>query len=416
MGVLYVNVGGSWVPVGGGTTDEVAIGPDDPVAANPNVELWYDTDAPSAGASLYANRNLLDNGQHSVNQRQVGNIVIGSATFLADRWMGYDTGVGTAYFYWSTAAAFGVFPPAGRPRPGNILAVQMNVAEAAAALSAGDWIYVRQGIEGQFLQHLNWGSADPRPLVLSVDVYSPIATTYVVELERLEATARSISKLLPVPAGFSTQVLTFPGDSTTPITNDNASRLSLNFWLTAGSSWTSGALNTSWNNRVDINRAGGISNAWQATVSQPVAFTNVQLEIGTTPTPYEVRPFDQELAKAMRYYEKSYPYATIPGSNAGGIGAAAANVFDGSVPTRLQMTGVDFRVTKRIAPLTYQAAWTLDGTLGYIAPYNAPATKLQVGTYGTHGDRQWAADYMTLNVSGATNTYYQFHWAGGCEI
>jgi len=50
MGVLYANVGGVWVPVGGGVgggSDEVFIGPNDPIGTAPTTELWYDSDAPT---------------------------------------------------------------------------------------------------------------------------------------------------------------------------------------------------------------------------------------------------------------------------------------------------------------------------------------------------------------------------------
>lgn len=33
---------------GGSGTDEVFVGPDDPIATTPSIELWYDSDAPSA--------------------------------------------------------------------------------------------------------------------------------------------------------------------------------------------------------------------------------------------------------------------------------------------------------------------------------------------------------------------------------
>jgi hypothetical protein len=52
MGMLKAKVGADWVPVsaGGGSsggtgTDEVWVGPDDPIVAAPTIELWYDSDA-----------------------------------------------------------------------------------------------------------------------------------------------------------------------------------------------------------------------------------------------------------------------------------------------------------------------------------------------------------------------------------
>jgi len=43
MGALKVKVGGSWIDIGGGSADEVWVGPDAPTS--PDTELWYDTDA-----------------------------------------------------------------------------------------------------------------------------------------------------------------------------------------------------------------------------------------------------------------------------------------------------------------------------------------------------------------------------------
>lgn len=44
MGVLYARVAGAWVPISSGGTSEVEIGTDDPIGANANAELWFDTD------------------------------------------------------------------------------------------------------------------------------------------------------------------------------------------------------------------------------------------------------------------------------------------------------------------------------------------------------------------------------------
>jgi len=56
MPTLKALIGGQWVAVssggGGSGSDEVFIQADDPIAANPLAELWYDTDAPSLSTQL----------------------------------------------------------------------------------------------------------------------------------------------------------------------------------------------------------------------------------------------------------------------------------------------------------------------------------------------------------------------------
>jgi hypothetical protein len=43
--------------------------------------------------------------------------------------------------------------------------------------------------------------------------------------------------------------------------------------------------------------------------------TGIQLELGSVPTSFEVRPFSVELQMCQRYYEKSYSINTAPGTN-----------------------------------------------------------------------------------------------------
>jgi hypothetical protein len=304
MGVLKAWVNGAWVPVGGGSSgggasDVVWVDPNAPT--DPNIELWYDTDASGSGsAAMVSGRNLLDNGQMAVKQRSLTTMTMTSGT-LADRWTSINSGVGTTTLTYTTYANFGVNVPAGRPRPGNVEYIMVTVAEAAGALAAGDLLLRQQNIEGQLLQHLNWGSADAAPLTFSFDVFSHIATTFVVELQHTETVTRSISRLVSVPVGFSTQIVSFPGDTVTPITNDAGGRLALVFWIEAGSNFTSGPLQTAWGTQVAANRCAGISNALAATANNIFAITNCQLEIGTLATPYEVRRYDDELAHCQRY-------------------------------------------------------------------------------------------------------------------
>lgn len=49
MAVAYVNIGGTWVPIGGGIVDPVWVDPNPPT--DPTVELWFDTDASNTVSS-----------------------------------------------------------------------------------------------------------------------------------------------------------------------------------------------------------------------------------------------------------------------------------------------------------------------------------------------------------------------------
>lgn len=279
---------------------EVFIGPNDPGVT---FALWYDTDAPSVLNTLLVARNILNNGQLAVAQRTTGAITLGAASLIADRWGVTNSGIGTATLSYATTAVFGPTPPVGRPRPAYIQYISVTVAEAAGSLAAADYMQWSQGIEGINLQHLGWGTPGALPVTVSFDCYSSVASTYVCELARNEPTTRTIARTFTVPAGFSTVVLTFPGDTTTLVTNDVGARLNMTLFLGAGPSFTTGPLQTTWGNVVTAARVAGISNNFAATVGNVFAVTNLQLEPGSQATPYEVRSFANELRDCQRYYE-----------------------------------------------------------------------------------------------------------------
>jgi hypothetical protein len=272
-------------------------------------------------AGRLSGRNLLDNGQLAINQRTgggVGGVVAGNPTHLADRWKIFNGGVGAANIQYNTVAAFGGTIP-GRPRPVNLQWLQMSTAEAVGSLAVGDFMQWSQYLEGQLLQHLHWGYADAQPLVYSFDIYSSVAATYAVELFRIETAQRSISRLITVPGGWSTQTVAFPGDTVGIITNDNTARIVCTIGIGAGTNLTSGTLQSAWGNVVFANRWPGITNNFATAVNNVFSITNAQLEVGTVATPYEVRRYDDDLRHCLRYFER---LAAVP--NYGRFGMAQA--------------------------------------------------------------------------------------------
>ena len=70
----------------------------------------------------------------------------------------------------------------------------------------------------------------------------------------------------------------------------------------AGTDFTSGTLNTSWNSSTNANRAVGQVNLADNT-SNEWYITGVQLEAGTTASDFEFLPVDVNLERCLRYYE-----------------------------------------------------------------------------------------------------------------
>ena len=248
--------------------------------------------------SAYPYRNLIYNGAMQITQRAaVGSAQTGKTTsgfYTADRFQHVISSLGT----W-TDTTIAEAPTGSGFR--NSFKVECTTADASPA--AGDYMLVRQQLEGQDLQRLAKGTSSAQALVLTFWVRSNVTGTYIVELEDLDNT-RSISKSYTVSASatWEKKEITFAADTTGVLDNDNAASASLNFWLGAGTTYTSGTLATNWGAQTNANRAVGQTNLASAT-SQYWQITGVQLEVGSVSSPYEFLPYGDELARCQRYYE-----------------------------------------------------------------------------------------------------------------
>ena len=79
--------------------------------------------------------------------------------------------------------------------------------------------------------------------------------------------------------------------------------MDLNWWLAAGSTYSSGTLQTSWGADTNANRAVGQVNCMDSTDNN-IYITGVQLELGSQATAFEHRTFGEELVLCQRYYQQ----------------------------------------------------------------------------------------------------------------
>jgi hypothetical protein len=88
--------------------------------------------------------------------------------------------------------------------------------------------------------------------------------------------------------------------------DDNGSSITINWWMGAGSNFSSGTLATSWASVTDANRAVGQVNNADST-SNNFHITGVQLEVGeytsATIPPFQHESYGDNLARCLRYYE-----------------------------------------------------------------------------------------------------------------
>jgi len=300
-------------------------------------ELKVDKVSPRTGNYVSLNtvgsKNIVINGDMSIAQRGTSVSSITSSSYnTIDRFrLAVDT-LGT----WTQSQDTDV--PTGQ---GFAKSFKVDCTTADAAPAAGDLIFITQRFEGQNLQYLKKGTSSAESLTLSFWVKSNKTGTYIAEIEDTD-NSRQISKSYTVNSAstWEKKTITFAGDTTGALNNDNGHSLSIIFWLGAGSNYTSGTLGTSWGSTVNANRAVGQVNLADST-SNDFWITGVQLEAGTTASDFEFLPVDVNLQRCQRYL----PSIKVKTYTTGGICFASDDArthFQLPVRARTAPTGITY--------------------------------------------------------------------------
>ncbi len=259
------------------------------------------TAAKLADSAYLANRNIVINGAMAVAQRNTTETGITASGYsTCDR---YRFSLGTLGTWTSAQESL---TSGDAYADGFQKAFRVDCTTADASPSAADYFVFQQKIEGYDVQALKKGTANAESVTLSFWVKSSTTGTYIFGLFDRDNT-RSIWQSYTISSAdtWEKKTLTFSGDTTGAFGCDNGASLELWWYLGAGTDYTSGTLQTSWGANVWANTAVGQVNL-AASTSNDWAITGVQLEIGTTATPFEHKIYGRELADCQRYYQKLY--------------------------------------------------------------------------------------------------------------
>ena len=239
-------------------------------------------------------RNIIINGDMSIAQRGTSSTGLTSSSYnTLDRFKIAMNTTGT----WTMSQDTDV--PTGQ---GFAKSLKLDCTTANASLSSGSYMRIDQRLEGQNLQYLKKGTSNAESLTLSFWVKSNKTGTYICEVYDQDNT-RQISKSYTISSAstWEKKTITFAGDTTGTLDNDNARSLDVYFWLAVGTDYSSGTLNTSWNSVTTANRVVGQVNLADST-SNEWYITGVQLEAGEVASDFEFLPHDVNLQRCQRYY------------------------------------------------------------------------------------------------------------------
>jgi hypothetical protein len=240
----------------------------------------------------YGFKNRIINGAMVIDQRNAGASVTPTANaYTLDRWTAFLT-VASKFSVQQNAGS--VTPPVGFT---NYLGV---TSTSAYTVGAAEQFSMVQIIEGYNVADLGWGTANAKTITISFWIRSSLTGTFGGSLGN-----GAFNRTYPFSYTISSantweqKSITIAGDTSGTWLTTNGIGLYVIFGLGVGStlSGTAGA----WAGAGYFSATGATSVV--GTSGATFYITGVQLEVGSTATSFDYRPYGTELALCQRYYE-----------------------------------------------------------------------------------------------------------------
>ena len=245
-------------------------------------------------------KNLIINGDMQIAQRGTSTTGIGDGDtgfYTCDRW-GFAEGGSSAAVFTQTQSTD---VPTGQ---GFSTSLKMDCTTADTSLASNEIFRIDHRIEGKNLQHLAKGTSSAKKVTLSFWVKSSKTGTHIVRYYDQDNNRQICAAYTIASADtWEHKTMTFDGDTTGAFGNDVNKSLQIEWYLFAGSDYTSGTLATSWASSTDANSGVGQVNVADSTDNNWY-LTGVQLEVGDQATDFEHLPFDVQLRRCERYCHK----------------------------------------------------------------------------------------------------------------
>jgi hypothetical protein len=235
-------------------------------------------------------KSRIINGAMVIDQRNAGaSVSINNTTsYTLDRWEGADSSDGVIAIQQDSSA------PAGFTK-----SLKYTTTTADSSLSATQYAYVAQYIEGLNTADLGFGTANAKTITLSFWVRSSLTGTFGGSISN-DGYDRTYPFSYTISAAdtWEQKSVTIAGDTSGTWLTTNGVGLRVYFSMGGGSSRL-GTANT-WASSWYVGSTGSTSVI--GTLNATWQVTGVQLEVGSTATSFDYRPYGTELALCQRYY------------------------------------------------------------------------------------------------------------------
>jgi|LakMenEpi03Aug12_release.lakeMendotaPanAssembly.Ray.scaffolds.fasta_scaffold67144_6 hypothetical protein len=345
---------------------------------------FSDASSQTAAASPYVLKNRIINGDMRIDQRNAGaSVTPADNTYTLDRWK-YNAYAASKFTCQQTpnATESGY---ATRVAAGFTNYMAWTVANAYTPTSFEYFIF-NQRIEGYNIADLAWGTANAKTVTLSFLVYSSLTGTHSGAITNSAVDRSYPFSFVVSSANTWTQVsITIPGDTSGTWLTTNGIGVNVQFnlgsnanRLTTGGAWAAGTYT-------------GVTGSVQVVTNAGATFyiTGVQLEVGSTATPFERRLYGQELINCQRYYQ-------IVGS-----------FYAGTSPSETSLVGAySMYVSMRASP----------SSGGYSANFHRPGIAFYTINSIDQLQNQNGSGYFVATISSGAGGYTQGQFNGTLNL
>jgi len=314
----------------------------------------------------YGFKNRIINGAMVIDQRNAGASVTPNGSYTLDRWAAGN----------SQASKFSVQQNAGSVTPPAGFTNYLGVTSLSAyTVGAAEQFFMYQPIEGYNVADLGWGTANAKTITLSFWVRSSLTGTFGGSiLNSAQNRSYPFSYTISVANTWEQKSVTIAGDTsgTWLTTNGIGMYISIGLGVGATNSGTAGA----WAGTTYYSATGATSVV--GTNGATLYFTGVQLEVGSTATSFDYRPYGTELALCQRYYETTYMKTSMYGNGANGV-----------------VSSIPMKVAKRAAPTgtigSDPDGWTTNFPSPTIAAYDSNSISVSAASAPATGMSRFGA-------------------------
>ena len=318
-------------------------------------------------------KNIIINGACMINQRYGSgtDTLNGNNFFVVDRFKCWASGGGTFTMQRSDNAP-----------PGFKNSLMFTVSTADTSIASGDYYIVQQRVEGYNFAHLNWGTANAKPVTLSFWVKADVTGKYGISFWPSAQNYNYVTHYnINVADTWEYKTITIPPPVGGTWLTDHQTGFGIWWDLGTGTVYQTSTTET-WGQSTkflpsDVTKMISTNGA-------KFRMTGVQLEEGSNATEFEHRSIGEELALCQRYYTQA---------NTASSGYPLLYFMQYS--NNYRMLVADFPTTMRAAPSFQVTMGTGADSTGLTQSYNTSPHqgKAYVNVASTSANASWIWKY-----------------------